>query len=46
MPLFMDRHDTPGATAQDVAQAHASDIEVSAKHGVQFFTWGNGIRSG
>ncbi len=39
MPLFMDRHDTPGASAQDVAQAHASDIEVSAKHGVQFLSY-------
>ena len=39
MPLFMDRHDTPGATAQDVAQAHASDIEVSARFGVQFLSY-------
>lgn len=39
MPLFMDRHDTPGASAQDVAQAHASDVEVSAKYGVQFLSY-------
>ena len=39
MPLFMDRHDTPGASAQDVAQAHAADIDISAKHGVQFLSY-------
>ena len=39
MPLYMDRHDTPGASAQEVAQAHASDVEVSAKHGVQFLSY-------
>ena len=39
MPLYMDRHDTPGATAQEIAQAHASDLEVSAKHGVQFLSY-------
>ena len=39
MPLFMDRHDTPGATAEDVAQAHAADLAVSAKHGVQFLSY-------
>ncbi len=39
MPLFMDRHDTPGATAAEIAQAHASDIEVSAKHDVQFMSY-------
>ena len=39
MPLFMDRHDTPGATAEEVAQAHAADLAVSAKHGVQFLSY-------
>lgn len=39
MPLFMDRHDTPGASAEEVAQAHAADIEVSAKHGVKFLSY-------
>jgi len=39
MPLFMDRHDTPGASAHDVAQAHASDVAISAKHGVQFLSY-------
>lgn len=39
MPLYMDRHETPGATAHDVAQAHSADLEVSAKYGVQFLSY-------
>ena len=26
MALFMDRHDVPGVTAEQVAQAHQADI--------------------
>jgi hypothetical protein len=29
MPLFMDRHDVPGATAKDAADAHVKDLEVA-----------------
>lgn len=39
MPLFMDRHDVPGITVEQVAAAHLLDIEVSARHGVQFLTY-------
>lgn len=39
MPLFMDRHDTPGASAEEVAQAHAADIAISAKHDVKFLSY-------
>ncbi len=39
MPLFMDRHEIPNATAEDVAQAHAVDVALEAKHGVQFLTY-------
>jgi len=39
MPLYMDRHDTPGATAEEVAQAHARDVELSAKHDVHFMSY-------
>jgi class 3 adenylate cyclase len=39
MPLFMDRHDVPGVTAEQVAQAHSADIEMGAKFGVQFLAY-------
>lgn len=39
MPLFMDRHEVPGATAQEVADAHVSDLAVSGKYGVEFFSY-------
>ena len=39
MPLFMDRHDIPGATAEAVAQAHLSDLATQGKYGVQFLAY-------
>ena len=39
MPLFMDRHSTPGATPADVAEAHASDIAKSGEFGVKFLSY-------
>jgi class 3 adenylate cyclase len=39
MPLFMDRHDVPGVTAEQVAQAHLADLEMGAKLGVQFLAY-------
>jgi class 3 adenylate cyclase len=39
MPLYMDRHDLPGVTAEDVAQAHARDLGPARAHGVQFLTY-------
>ena len=39
MPLFMDRHDVPGVTAEQVAQAHLADLEMGAKFGVQFLAY-------
>ncbi len=39
MPLFMDRHDVPGITPEQVAQAHMLDLAVSAKYGVQFMSY-------
>ena len=39
MPLFMDRHDVPGATAEDVANAHVSDLEAARGSGVQFISY-------
>jgi class 3 adenylate cyclase len=39
MPLFMDRHDVPGVTAEQVAQAHTADLDMGAKFGVQFLAY-------
>jgi hypothetical protein len=38
MPLFMDVHETlpDGATAADVAGAHAEDLKVQEKYGVNY----------
>lgn len=35
----MDRHDLPGVSAADVAEAHAKDLEVEGKHDVQFLSY-------
>jgi class 3 adenylate cyclase len=35
----MDRHEVPGITAEQVAQAHALDVAVSAKRNVEFLTY-------
>src|SRR5690349_7382849 len=39
MPLFMDRHEAEGASAEDLAAAHAADVGVEQKHGVRFLTY-------
>jgi class 3 adenylate cyclase len=39
MPLYMDRHDIPDATAADLAEAHVRDLEVQDKFGVRFVTY-------
>ncbi len=39
MPLFMDRHDIQGSTADDAAQAHQSDLEVQARHHCRALTY-------
>ena len=31
MPLYMDIHEIHGATPEDVAKAHAADVEVSSQ---------------
>ncbi len=38
MPLYMDVHETvpEGITAQDVAGAHAADVSVQGKYGVDY----------
>lgn len=39
MPLYMDRHDVPGATAEDTAENHAADLEIAGQYGVEFFSY-------
>jgi hypothetical protein len=31
MPLYMDRHDLPGITAEEVARAHLTDIALDSE---------------
>ncbi len=41
----MDRHDLPGVTARQVAEAHLSDLRFQATHGVEFLAyWFDGDR--
>jgi hypothetical protein len=35
----MDRHEVPGASAEDVAEAHVSDLTVAPEFGVKFFSY-------
>jgi class 3 adenylate cyclase len=35
----MDRHEVPGATAEDLAAAHAADVGVQLNHGVRYLTY-------
>ncbi len=39
MPLYMDRHEVPGASAEDVAAAHTLDVGVQDTHGVRYLTY-------
>ncbi len=39
VPLYMDRHDLPDATAADLAAAHVRDLEVQGRFGVRFVTY-------
>jgi class 3 adenylate cyclase len=36
MPIYMDIHQVPGATAEDVARAHAADEKVQGQYGVTY----------
>jgi class 3 adenylate cyclase len=39
MPLYMDIHEIHGATPEDVAKAHAADMEVQQKYGVNYLKY-------
>ena len=36
MPLFLDIHQIPGASFDDLRKAHVADLEVQKKHGVDY----------
>jgi hypothetical protein len=36
MPTYMDVHDIPGVKADAVADAHAADVRVQDKYGVNY----------
>lgn len=46
MPIFMDRHDLPGATAAEVAEAHLKDLSIQDQYGVKFLTYWFDHRNG
>jgi class 3 adenylate cyclase len=39
MPLYMDRHEIEGVTAEAVAEAHEKDLAVQDKHGVKYHNY-------
>src|SRR3972149_2045743 len=39
MPMYLDRHEIDGATAEDVALAHVRDREVQHKYGARYLTY-------
>ena len=39
MPLYMDRHELSGITAENLAEAHIADLEVQKKYGVKYITY-------
>jgi len=39
MPIYMDRHDLRGMTADDVAEAHRRDVDIQDRHGVKYMAY-------
>ena len=39
VPMYIDRHDVPGVSPEDVANAHLADLDVQERHGVQYHTY-------
>lgn len=39
MPLYMDRHDLPDVTPEELAAAHMRDVEVEQRYGVRYHTY-------
>jgi len=39
VPMYIDRHDAPGASAEQLAAAHLLDLEIQDTHGVKYHTY-------
>jgi class 3 adenylate cyclase len=39
MPMFLDRHDMPGASAEEIASAHVLDVETQDRFGVKYHVY-------
>lgn len=39
MPIYMDRHDIPGVTAKDVAEAHQEDLKIQNNYDCRALTY-------
>jgi class 3 adenylate cyclase len=39
MPMYIDRHDAPGVSPQDLADAHLLDVSVEERHDVRYHTY-------
>jgi class 3 adenylate cyclase len=39
VPMYIDRHDAPGVSPEELADAHARDIAIQEKHGVRYHTY-------
>jgi hypothetical protein len=37
--MYMDIHEVPGVTAEDVAKAHLEDVRIPANHGVEYLKY-------
>ncbi|MBX9746590.1 MAG: DUF4242 domain-containing protein, partial [Hyphomonadaceae bacterium] len=46
MPLYMDIHDLPGVSPDDVVKAHLEDLKVQEKHGVSYHKYWVNERKG
>src|ERR1043165_1255647 len=39
MPIYMDRHELAGTTAEEVAGLHLRDLAIQDRYGVKFLTY-------
>jgi class 3 adenylate cyclase len=39
MPMYLDRHDIPGVSAEEIASAHVLDVETQDRFGVKYHTY-------